>query len=188
MLNEKIIVRVNDQVPGYEGQTVGVARQGDVFIFRSPIGNLEGSEYLACYKLGRSDFIEPYKRSRAHEWAEQEEMYRVYFQQLARRFSPIIQAYCDEGRNDFELCWSIMIAHGVESHYEDLMLFSQFLWRTARELEEKEPDNLKRIDQVYEMIKAVSKIFEFRADYNTIETNSIYFKADDKSFWKGSGF
>lgn len=42
---------------------MGVARQGDVFIFRSPIGNLGDAEYLTCCKLSRSDFVEPFKRS-----------------------------------------------------------------------------------------------------------------------------
>ncbi len=32
-------MQVSDHVPGYKGKTVGVARQSDVFIFHSPIGN-----------------------------------------------------------------------------------------------------------------------------------------------------
>ncbi|WP_337035790.1 hypothetical protein [Paenibacillus illinoisensis] len=71
MLNEKIIVRVRDHVPGYEGKTVGFARQGDAFIFRNPLGNLNDAEYLTCYKLSRSDFVEPFKRSTERQWVEQ---------------------------------------------------------------------------------------------------------------------
>lgn len=56
-------MRVSDHVPEYKGKTVGVARQGDVFIFRNPIGNLGDAEYLTCCKLSRSDFVEPFKRS-----------------------------------------------------------------------------------------------------------------------------
>ncbi|RAI99207.1 hypothetical protein DET54_103346 [Paenibacillus pabuli] len=68
MLNEKLIVRVRDQLSGYEGKTVGVARQGDVFIFRNSIGHLSDAEYLTCYKLGRSDFVEPFKRSTERQY------------------------------------------------------------------------------------------------------------------------
>jgi hypothetical protein len=89
-------VRVSDHVPGYEGKTVGVARQGDVFIFRSPIGNLGDAEYLTCYKLSRSDFVEPFKRSKERQWIEQEERYRLCFNGLAERFMPIIEAYWQE--------------------------------------------------------------------------------------------
>ncbi|KGP82707.1 hypothetical protein P364_0109985 [Paenibacillus sp. MAEPY2] len=62
------------------------------------------------------------------------------------------------------------------------MLFNQYLWRKARELEENEPENVRRIDQIYEMIKDISKIFEIRAGHRT---NSIYFKTEDSVFWHG---
>lgn len=78
-----------------------------------------------------------------------------------------------------------MEKQGIESHYADLMLFNQYLWRKARELEENESSNLKRIDQVYEMIKGISKIFEVRAGTSSLETESIYFKTDDAIFWNG---
>lgn len=42
---------------------MGVARQSDVFIFHSPIGNFGDAEYLTCCRLSRSDFVEPFKRS-----------------------------------------------------------------------------------------------------------------------------
>ncbi|PWW33354.1 MULTISPECIES: hypothetical protein [Paenibacillus] len=90
MLNEKLIVRVRDQLSGYEGKTVGVARQGDVFIFRNPIGHLSDAEYLTCYKLGRSDFVEPFKRSTERQWIEQEEKYQEYLNRLSHRFMPIL--------------------------------------------------------------------------------------------------
>lgn len=38
-----------------------------------------------------------------------------------------------------------MEKQGIEIHCADLMLFNQFLWRKARELEENEPSNLKRM-------------------------------------------
>lgn len=185
MLNEKIIVRVKEHVPGYEGKTVGVARKGDIFIFRNPIGHLSDAEYLTCYKLGRSDFVEPFKRSTERQWIEQEEKYQIYFNELSERFMPIIEAYWQEDGADVELYWSVMEKQGIESHCADLMLFNQYLWRKARELEENESANLRRIDQVYEMIKGISKIFEVRAGHNTIETDSIYFKTDDSIFWHG---
>ncbi|MHA7584717.1 hypothetical protein ACX12E_30725 [Paenibacillus vandeheii] len=105
MLNEKIIVRVKEHVPGYEGKTVGVARKGDIFIFRNPIGHLSDAEYLTCYKLGRSDFVEPFKRSTERQWIEQEEKYQIYFNELSERFMPIIEAYWQEDGADVELYW-----------------------------------------------------------------------------------
>lgn len=86
---------------------------------------------------------------------------------------------------DIELYWSVMENQGIESHCKDLMLFNQFLWRKARELEENDPANVRRIDQVYEMIKGISKIFEVRAGHSSIESDSIYFKTDEATFWKG---
>ncbi|OPG89589.1 hypothetical protein B2I21_36330 [Chryseobacterium mucoviscidosis] len=133
--------------------------------------------------MGRSNFIEPYKRSTEHQWMEQEEEFRVYLGELAKRFSPILQAYYQEDRNDMELAWSLMETHGIKSHHEDVMLFSQYLWREARQLEEHEPDNVRRIDQVYEMLKAVGKIFEVRAGLGSVESDSIYLKTDDATFW-----
>lgn len=65
------------------------------------------------------------------------------------------------------------------------MLFNQCLWSKARELEENESANLRRIDQVYEMIKGISKIFEVRSGQSSIETDSIYLKTDDSIFWQG---
>lgn len=56
-------MQVSDHIPGYKGKTVGVARQSDVFIFHSPIGNFGDAEYLTCCRLSRSDFVEPFKRS-----------------------------------------------------------------------------------------------------------------------------
>ncbi|SEP33267.1 hypothetical protein [Paenibacillus sp. OK076] len=185
MLNEKIIVRVRDHVPGYEGRTVGVAHQGDIFIFRNPIGHLSDAEYLTCFKLGRSDFVEPFKRSTELQWIEQEEKYQVYLNKLSERFMPILEAYWREDGVDKEIYWSMMEKQGIESHCSDLMLFNRFLWRKARELEEKEPSNVRRIDQVYEMIKCVGKIFEVRAGHSSIETDSIYFQTEDSIFWHG---
>jgi hypothetical protein len=78
-----------------------------------------------------------------------------------------------------------MEKQGIESHCADLMLFNQYLWRKARELEKNEPENVRRIDQIYEMIKGISKIFEVRAGHSSIETNSIYFKTEDSIFWHG---
>lgn len=182
MLNEKIIVRVSN-VPGYEGKPVGLARQGDVFIFRSPIGTFSDAEYLTCYKLSKSDFVEPFKRSTERQWIEQEERYREYFNGLAERFMPIIEAYWQEDRADIELYWTLMEKQGIESHCADLMLFNKYLWRKAGELEENKSVNLRRIDQIYEMIKGISKIFEVRAGYSSVETESIYVKTDDSIFW-----
>lgn len=65
------------------------------------------------------------------------------------------------------------------------MLFNRFLWRKARELEENEPYNIRKIDQVYEIIKGVGKIFEVRVGHSSVETESIYFKTDEATFWKG---
>jgi hypothetical protein len=53
-------------------------------------------------------------------------------------------------------------------------------------LEENESANLRRIDQVYKMIKGISKIFEVRAGHSSIGTNSIYFKTDDSIFGMGA--
>ncbi|UOK64986.1 hypothetical protein MT997_11695 [Paenibacillus sp. OVF10] len=86
---------------------------------------------------------------------------------------------------DIEFYGAIMDKQGIESHYADLMLFNQFLWRKAKELEVDESSNLKRIDQVYEMIKGISKIFEVRAGQSSVETESIYFETDDATSWKG---
>ncbi|KQY94482.1 hypothetical protein ASD24_02695 [Paenibacillus sp. Root52] len=78
-----------------------------------------------------------------------------------------------------------MEKQGIEIHCADLMLFNKYLWRKAKELEENESANLRRIDQVYEMIKGTSKLFEVRAGHGFIETDSIYFKTDDSIFWHG---
>ncbi|WP_405154274.1 hypothetical protein [Paenibacillus sp. FSL K6-0108] len=98
---------------------------------------------------------------------------------------PIIEVYWQEDAADVELYWTVMENQGIESHCADLMLFNQ-LWCKARELEENESANLlKKIDQVYEMIKGISKIFEVRAGHSLIETNYIYFKTEDSIFWHG---
>lgn len=98
---------------------------------------------------------------------------------------PILEAYWREDGADIENYWSVMEKQGIESHCNDKMLFNRFLWRKARELEENEPANVRRIDQVYEMIEGISKIFEVRAGHSSIETDSIYFKTDDSIFWHG---
>ncbi|MGC6584249.1 hypothetical protein ACPV3A_04660 [Paenibacillus sp. Dod16] len=113
---------------------------------------------------------------------EQEEEYQVYLGERAKRFSPILQAFSKEDRNDMEFAWSLMETHGIESHHEDVMLFSQYLWREVRQLEEHESDNIKRIDQVYEMLKAVGKIFEVRAGLGSVESDSVYLTTDDAAF------
>jgi hypothetical protein len=60
----------------------------------------------------------------------------IILQGLAERFMPIIEAYWQEDGADVELYWSVMEKQGIESHCADLMLFNQYLWRKARELEE----------------------------------------------------
>ncbi|MMZ51622.1 hypothetical protein D1872_133640 [compost metagenome] len=187
MLNEKIIVRVGKDE---EGRTVGIARQDDTFIFRNPPGpSFEGVEYLTCYKLGQSDFIEPFKSSTESRWLEQEEKYQDYLRELYKRYIPILQAYCRENRYDMELAWSIMEKHGVESNYKGLTLFSLFLRMECRKIEgtdrEKNKEDMKYLDQIYEMRMAVAKIFELRSiDDITIESDSIYFKTDYATFMK----
>lgn len=57
--------------------------------------------------------------------------------------------------------------------------------KRSRELEENEPENVRRIDQIDEMMKDISKIFEVRAGHSSIETNSIYLKTEDSIFWHG---
>ncbi|OAX46136.1 hypothetical protein [Paenibacillus sp. AD87] len=52
---------------------------------------------------------------------------------------------------------------GIESHCADLMFFNQ-LWRKARELEENESANLKKIDQVYERIRALVRYLRLEPD------------------------
>ncbi|ALP39383.1 hypothetical protein ASL14_26260 (plasmid) [Paenibacillus sp. IHB B 3084] len=187
MLNEKIIVRVSQDE---EGKTVGIAWQDDTFIFRNPPGpSFEGVEYLTCYKLGRSDFIEPFKRSTESRWLEQEEKYQVYLQELHKQYIPVLQAYCRENRNDMELAWSIMEKHGIESSYKGLTLFSFFLKMECKKIEgtdrEDNEEDAKFLDQIYEMRMAVARIFEVRAFDDMIETDSIYFKTDDATFMKG---
>ncbi len=78
-----------------------------------------------------------------------------------------------------------MEKQGIKSQCNDLMLFNRLLWRKARELEENEWTDDRKIDQVYEMIKGVGKIFEVRAGICSIETDSIYFKTEDSIFWHG---
>ncbi|MNI91808.1 hypothetical protein D3C73_1495200 [compost metagenome] len=50
---------------------------------------------------------------------------------------------------------------------------------------EKNKEDMKYLDQIYEMRMAVAKIFELRSiDDITIESDSIYFKTDYATFMK----
>ncbi|KLU54952.1 hypothetical protein BK124_02945 [Paenibacillus amylolyticus] len=82
-------MQVSDHVPGYKGKTVGVARQSDVFIFHSPIGNFGDAEYLTCCKLSRSDFVEPFKRSTQRNNGSNRKNSTVYFNYLKNGLCPL---------------------------------------------------------------------------------------------------
>ncbi|WP_339275970.1 hypothetical protein MKY59_03285 [Paenibacillus sp. FSL W8-0426] len=110
MLNEKITVWVREHVPGYEGKILGVARQGDIFIFRNPIGHLSDAEYLTCYKLGRSDFKSRSSALQSVSGLNKKE----YLNGLSDRFMPILEAFWWEEGADVELYWSVMEKQGRE--------------------------------------------------------------------------
>lgn len=113
------------------------------FYFRSPIGNLSDAEYLTCYKLSRSDFVESFKRSTELEWIEQESG-TDYLQRTCRTVYAYNRSLLARGWAAVELYWTVMENQSIESHCAELMLFNQYLWRKARELEENESVNLRR--------------------------------------------